>query len=377
MRTERSKYYASEALLSFSSKVRRKATNIDSFDYQSLLDDDDSLPLHPGGKFLRKSPIISVRRKNGSCVDTAAKHNMIVGTDEESRVDEQKYLLASDDDQLEDRCQVIETSSLEESKPYHYDATEMRLLLPGLVDFGGSSRQGPMTMYELGFQPGKKTIHFSTVEVKSYQWDYNCDKDVFYSKHELSVINKQRYEEASKLQRDRLFSKQHKEDLTPTILSLIFDYNDDIYKRLSSRGIEHFVYPELRREIIRKQRLHRAEVVKYARSMPFDQDGSKLREHSEQYSRWARELAVRKAKSYAMNTALVVPKKKETLQMMSGERKSAVVKRIVKEDATILEFQKVKISRNDFEVALETSRHKCSDSKQESENTTSCTLVEI
>jgi hypothetical protein len=365
---------ASETLPSFFSKVRRKATNIEGVDYHPFFDDYDSLPLRPSCKLVRKS-------KTFSTVDTVAKHNMVHNihhtyTHEESRDDElDKKLLARDNKQLADRCQVIEISSIEEGKPYHYTATEKWLLLPGLVDFGGSSRQGPKSS-QIGSKPCKKKVHFSTVKVTPYQRDYNCDKNVYYNKRELSNISKQRYEDAAKLRKESLFCGEHKKDLTPTLLSFIFDPNDDIYKRLSSRGIEHHVYPELRREIIRKNKEARAKILKYVRSGPFDPDGSKLRERSEQFSRWARELAIEKAKSYAMNNALIDPKKKEEPRM-SMEGKSTA-KHTLKLEDTILQFKKVKVSLHDVEADLgKTSHIKCSGSKQKSENTTSCTLVEL
>jgi len=390
MRIERSKY-ATEALLSFSSKVRRRATDIDhSTNYQQLMDDDDSSPLRPAGnKFVRKKSNNFRWKTIVSCADTAAERFVLHNsrTDEESRDDDHKYLLGGG----EDRCQVMETftSSSEEDKPYNRTATTKLLLLPGLVDFGGSSRQGPLTLHELGLKPLKKTVHFSTVDVKMYRWDRKYDKDVYYTKNELSNISKRRHEDAAKLRKERLFSGQHTKDLTPTLLSFIFDPNDDIYKRATSRGVEHFIYPELRRELIRKQKEARAEVLKYVRSNQFDPDGSKLRELSEQYTRWARELAVDKAKCYAQNNALFLSKKEVMRQSVVGSS-TGINTSIVKKEATILEFKKVKISLDDVEAALgKTSIHKYSDRKDESENTATesndvgspqqdfCTLVEI
>eukprot|EP00985_Skeletonema_marinoi_P003027 scaffold1251_cov106-Skeletonema_marinoi.AAC.6 len=75
MRSGRSKY-ATEALLSFSSKVRRRATDIDhSTNYQQLMDDDDdSSPLRPAGnKFVRKKSNNFRWKTIVSCADTAAE----------------------------------------------------------------------------------------------------------------------------------------------------------------------------------------------------------------------------------------------------------------------------------------------------------------
>ena len=97
MRSGRSKY-ATEALLSFSSKVRRRATDIDhSTNYQQLMDDDDdSSPLRPAGnKFVRKKSNNFRWKTIVSCADTAAERFVVHNsrTDEESRDDDHKYLL--------------------------------------------------------------------------------------------------------------------------------------------------------------------------------------------------------------------------------------------------------------------------------------------
>jgi len=378
MRIESPKY-ATVALRSFSSKVRRRATDVEqSTNYKQLLEDDDcSSPLcFPDNKFLRKRPNDLRRNTTASFADTTTEHadvrnNHDTSTDDESR-DDHERLLVNYDKQLEDRCQILEMLSSEDGKPFNHSTTKKRLLLPGSVDLGGSSRQGPMTLHELGFKPLQKMVHFSTVEVKTYQWNRNDDKHVYYTKHELSHIGNQRPGDASKLRKERLFSGHREKDLTPTLLSFIFDPNDDIYKRASSRGIEHYVYPELRREIMRKQKRARAEVLNFLRSNPFDPDGMKLREHSERYTSWARELAVKKAKWYAQNNALFLLKgaMHESVMGKSSGRK---------EDArTLLELNELKTSIGDVETAPgKASTHKQTNSIASHQSDFVCTLVEL
>lgn len=362
MRIESPKY-ATVALRSFSSKVRRRASDVEqSTNYQQLLEDNDcrSPRCLPDNKFLRKKPNDCRRNTTASFADTTTEHADVrnshyTSTDEGSHDDDDHMcLLGSYDKQVEDRCQVLEMLSSEDGKPFNHSTTKKRLLLPGSVELGESSRQGPMTLHELGFKPLQKTVHFSTVEVKTYQWDRINNKHVYYTKDELSDMCNQRNEDASKLRKERLFSGHREKDLTPTLLFFIFDPNDDIYKRASSRGIEHYVYPELRREIVRKQKRARAEVLNYVRSNPLDPDGRKLREHSEQYTSWARELALKKAKWYAMNNALFLLK-----YMQVGVLGKSAGRSVVKEDATLLEFNEMKTSIGDVETApSKASTHK-------------------
>lgn len=302
--------------------------------YQSnyLHDDDGSLPLSPPAvKFIRKAPLPSkspnrVKKAFTSRINAAVGHNIVNNghycASKESRDDESKHLLARDDDddeQLEDRgCEFIESRNVERRQNnINITAIEKRLLLPeSLVDLGGlSSRQAPKTLHEIGFQPFKygKTVHFSTIEVKSYHWDCSCDKDVYYTKDEIATMNKQRFSDASTLRKQMLSSghtKRQEKDFTASLLSLAYDSNEDIHERLSIRGIEHFVYPELQKEMIRKQKEARAEVLMFVRSTPlFDPGGLKLREHSEKYSSWARDVAIKKGRNYANNSnAPFVPK---------------------------------------------------------------------
>lgn len=344
--------YATAALRSFSSKVRQRTSDVEqSTNYQQLEDGDCTSPrCLPDKKFLRKRPNDFRRNTTISSAGTTTEHTDVrnshyTSTDDESRGDDHMRLLGNYDKQIEDRCQILEMLSSEDGKPFNHSTTKKRLLLLGSVELGGSSpRQGPMTLHELGFKPLQKTVHFSTVEVKTYQWDRINNKHVYYTKDELSNMGNQRNKDASKLRKERLFSGHHEKELTPTLLSFIFDPNEDIYKRASSRGIEHYVYPELRREIVRKQKIARAEVLNYVRSNPFDPDGMKLREHSEQYTRWARELALKKAKWYAQNNALFLIKYMQACVVGKSAGKSAV-----QDDATLLEFNETKTSIGDVE----------------------------
>mmetsp|Transcript_34855 Transcript_34855/g.75257 ORF Transcript_34855/g.75257 Transcript_34855/m.75257 type:complete len:356 (+) Transcript_34855:136-1203(+) len=296
--------------------------------YQSnhLHYDDGSLPLSPPAvKFIRKAPLPSktpsrVKKAFTSRVNAAVGHTIVNNghycASTESRDDENKHLLARDDDddddeQLEDRCcEFIESRDVERRQSnINITAIEKRLLLPeSSVDLGGlSSRQAPKTLHEIGFQHFKygKTVHFSTIEVKTYHWDCSCDKDVYYTKNDIANMSKQRFADASTLRKQMRSSghtKRHEEAVSASLLSLAYEPTEDIHEGLSIRGIEHFVYPELQKEMIRKQKEAQAEVLMFVHSTPlFDPDGLKLREHSEKYSSWARDVAMEKGRNYANN----------------------------------------------------------------------------
>lgn len=75
------------------------------------------------------------------------------------------------------------------------------------------------------------------------------------------------------------------------------DQNPDV----SIRGIEHFVYPELQQEMIRKKKEVQAQVMLYVKSKRPDPQGWRLANHSRMYSQWARDVALEKGRAYRMH----------------------------------------------------------------------------
>lgn len=169
----------------------------------------------------------------------------------------------------------------------------------------------------------KKTVHFATIEVQPYNWDYSCDKDVYYRKDQITAMNKQRFTDASKLRKQRNIKvpsskdkkggdKENKKacddvdiskrasDIT-TLLNEAFDAERDVDEQVSIRGIEHFVYPELQQEMIRRKKHAKREVLNFKKAKRPDPQGWRLAKLSEANTQWARDVAIEKGMRYCMN----------------------------------------------------------------------------
>ncbi|KAL7492257.1 hypothetical protein ACHAWT_002082 [Skeletonema menzelii] len=191
----------------------------------------------------------------------------------------------------------------------------------------------------------KKTVHFATIEVQPYNWDYSCDADVYYRKEQITAMNKQRFTDASQLRKERnikvppkkgdnsktnttsstttnssssskptaatnnktktkacddtdIISKQA--DITQ-LLSEAFDPKRDLSEHISIRGIEHFVYPTLQQEMIQRKKHAKREVLQFQTSKRPDPQGWRLARLSEANTQWAREVAIEKGMRYCMN----------------------------------------------------------------------------
>jgi hypothetical protein len=74
----------------------------------------------------------------------------------------------------------------------------------------------------------------------------------------------------------------------------------DEYATTSIWGIEHFVYPELQQEMIRKKKEVQSQVMSFVKSKRPDPQGWRLANHSRMYSQWARDVALDKGRAYRM-----------------------------------------------------------------------------
>jgi hypothetical protein len=164
---------------------------------------------------------------------------------------------------------------------------------------------------------GKKTVHFSTIEVQHFHFDWGCVDDCFYSRKELTAMGSARFDDAATLRRERQLdvpsgnpntASQDDLDLSAKIkprsisalLELALGDKDDT-PGTSIRGIEHFVYPELQQEMIRKKKEVQAQVMLYVKSKRPDPQGWRLANHSRMYSQWARDVALEKGRAYRMH----------------------------------------------------------------------------
>lgn len=170
---------------------------------------------------------------------------------------------------------------------------------------------------------GKKslTVHFSTIEVQPFHFDWDLADQVFYSRKELTIMGQCRFDDAAKLRQQRHVdeimgngnatddvgtSTKSKERDIATLLTIALEDKDEDDK-VSIRGIEHFVYPDLQQEMIRRKKEVQREVLDFVRSKRPDPQGWRLAQHSRTFSQWAQNVALEKGMKYCMNTSSVDP----------------------------------------------------------------------
>ncbi|KAL3811625.1 hypothetical protein ACHAXA_006697 [Cyclostephanos tholiformis] len=169
---------------------------------------------------------------------------------------------------------------------------------------------------------GKKVVHFSTIEVRQFHFDWSLADQVFYTRKELAAMGQNRFDDADLLRRQRRLdgggddgqrtvddvgtSKKSKDVAIADLLSLALS-DEDRDEDVSIRGIEHFVYPDLQQEMIRRKKTVQREVMDFVRARRPDPQGWRLAEHSRTYSQWARNVALEKGMKYCMNNAAVDP----------------------------------------------------------------------
>ena len=198
------------------------------------------------------------------------------------------------------------------------------------IGASGRSRE-PRNFKPLGYTDGDKVVHFSTIEVQPFHFDWSLADDVFYSRKELQTMGQSRFDDAATLRAQRRLSernnnnnnnknkkntnggeldghtvddvdivkKSNVQDIA-TLLSMALE-DDDQDENVSIRGIEHFVYPDLQQEMIRRKKEVQREVLEFVRSKRPDPQGWRLAQHSRTFSQWARNVALEKGMKYCMN----------------------------------------------------------------------------
>ena len=173
---------------------------------------------------------------------------------------------------------------------------------------------------------GPKCVHFSTIEVQHFHFDWSLADSVFYTRKELTAMGEKRFDDATILRQQRnldqkmgdsvddldMTKKTRPKDIN-SLLNIALD-DEDADETVSIRGIEHFVYPELQQEMIRKKKEQQAEVLDFVRSKRPDPQGWRLARHSRTYSQWARDVALQKGMKYRMNLSSVSVEDRERLQ---------------------------------------------------------------
>ena len=162
---------------------------------------------------------------------------------------------------------------------------------------------------------GKKCVHFSTIEIQPFHFDWSLADQVFYTRKELTAFGQNRFDDADFLRRQRQLdgggesqktvddvgtSTKSKDVAIADLLSAALS-DEDRDESVSIRGIEHFVYPDLQQEMIRRKKEVQREVMDFVRARRPDPQGWRLAEHSRTYSQWARNVALEKGMKYCMN----------------------------------------------------------------------------
>ena len=204
--------------------------------------------------------------------------------------------------------------------------TLRRLVWHSNIGASGKRNKAQTNFKPLQFSAdGKKVVHFSTIEVQPFRFDWSLANDVFYSRKELTAMGQSRFDDAATLRQQRHLdergrsdcpgdceggqsiddvdiSKKNKGNDVATLLSMALS-DDDQDEHVSIRGIEHFVYPDLQQEMIRRKKEVHREVLEFVRSKRPDPQGWRLAQHSRKFSQWARNVAIEKGMKYQMNNA--------------------------------------------------------------------------
>jgi hypothetical protein len=133
----------------------------------------------------------------------------------------------------------------------------------------------------LNYNPdGKKVVHFATVDVQRFHFDWSLADKVFYTRKELTAMGQNRFDDADLIRRQRQLDdggdgQQTEDDVDTSIKSkeaAISDLlsaalsDEDLDENVSIRGIEHIVYRDLQQEMIRRKNEARREVMNFVRA---------------------------------------------------------------------------------------------------------------
>ena len=162
-----------------------------------------------------------------------------------------------------------------------------------------------------------KAVHFSTIEVQPFHFDWNLAGDVFYTMKEITAMGQKRFDDAAKIRAhiksknegskggagaiastkdDTQMSRTARGKDIDSLLALALDDLDE-YDDTSIRGIEHFVYSQLQQEMIRRKKKVQKEVMEFVKSQRPDPQGWRLATHSRSLSQWARNVAQQKVRA--------------------------------------------------------------------------------
>ena len=154
----------------------------------------------------------------------------------------------------------------------------------------------------------KKSVRFSNQDqIHHIHYDWSNITNYFYSSEEIVAMKSARYEDAAMFREeakrstttdDLDVSRRQSVLCLDTLLNMAFHHPDNDDAHTSIRGIEHFVFPELQQEMIRKKKEVHVQVINFVKSKKPDPQGWRLANHSRMYSQWARDVALEKGQAY-------------------------------------------------------------------------------
>jgi len=161
----------------------------------------------------------------------------------------------------------------------------------------------------------KSKVTFGKVQVQEFAYNPADAPKMYYSRPEMQLLNEGRHKDAYYLRQGGLggFNEDRKSAcgigpnksksessllLAAAITSVYSEPDDD--DAVTIRGIEHFVYSELKQEMIESRRIVRREVVKFGKKNR-KKDPRHLAKISSDHSQWARDVATERGLKYVEN----------------------------------------------------------------------------
>ncbi|KAL3781622.1 hypothetical protein HJC23_001999 [Cyclotella cryptica] len=201
-----------------------------------------------------------------------------------------------------------------------------------------------------------KQVHFAPPPLlasrHAYPFDWSIESAVWYSRDELNALKEDRFNEADALRRERGISTSSRDDadkiadgrekeiwVGDTMTHALDDRDEGL---ISVRGIEHFVWPVLQKEMVTRKKELKKFVVDYSKDKQrrmSDPNGDKLAEACAARSRWARDAASERGIKYCQmkrgagrgggllkNTKMILERRKLETSRRSLVRRESLVK---------------------------------------------------
>lgn len=164
-----------------------------------------------------------------------------------------------------------------------------------------------------GQADSQKHVHFSDVSPQRLEYDFDWELELvyWYSRGEMKSFNETRFDEADVLRKERGILTSSRDDADALTMSTRNRFIDDTMTHalddvddsheISIRGIEHFVWPVLQKEMMVRKRELKNMVLVYSRdpkARKKDPEGIKLAEECDKYSCWARNVSTERGVKY-------------------------------------------------------------------------------